>query len=67
MLISYNWLKTYLDIDLTADEVAEILTNTGLEVEGVEKNLIKDKLYNIHISYPYGADTLDAEIKVVPA
>jgi predicted RNA methylase len=27
-------------------------------------NLIKDKLYDIHISYPYGCDTLDAIIEV---
>ncbi|MFC2113830.1 phenylalanine--tRNA ligase subunit beta [Bacteroidota bacterium] len=38
MLLSYNWLKTYLDIDQNPEEVAEILTNTGLEVEGVEQN-----------------------------
>ena len=37
MKVSYSWLKSYLDIDLPASEVAEILTNTGLEVEGVEE------------------------------
>lgn len=37
MKISYNWLKEYIDINLPAVEVAELLTNTGLEVEGVEK------------------------------
>ena len=36
MKISYNWLKNYIDTDLTPDEVAKILTNTGLEVENVE-------------------------------
>ncbi len=36
MKISYNWLKQYLDIDLPADRVSEILTDTGLEVEGLE-------------------------------
>ncbi len=36
MKISYNWLKDYIDIDLPEEEVADILTNTGLEVEGVE-------------------------------
>lgn len=29
-------------------------------------NLIKDELYEIHISYPYGCDTLDAIIEVRP-
>lgn len=37
MNISYNWLKDYLDLKLPADEVAAILTDCGLEVEGVEK------------------------------
>ena len=36
MKISYNWLKEYLDIDLSADEVSHLLTNIGLEVEGIE-------------------------------
>ena len=35
MLISYNWLKEYIDLDLTAEETAEALTLTGLEVEEV--------------------------------
>jgi len=34
--VSYNWLKDYLDIDKPVDEVSEILTNLGLEVEKVE-------------------------------
>lgn len=37
MKISYNWLKTYIDTDLSAEKMAEILTDTGLEVEGLEK------------------------------
>ncbi len=37
MKISYNWLKQYIDINLSADKVAEILTDTGLEVEGIEQ------------------------------
>ena len=36
MKISYNWLKTYLDFNLVPQDLAEILTNTGLEVESVE-------------------------------
>lgn len=36
MKISYNWLKQYIDVDLDPKKVAEILTNTGLEVEGIE-------------------------------
>lgn len=35
MKISYNWLKQYINCNLPAEEVAEALTFTGLEVEDV--------------------------------
>ncbi len=37
MNISYNWLKSYVDTSLSAERVAEVLTEIGLEVEGFEK------------------------------
>ena len=37
MKISYNWLRQYIDIEKTPEELSEILTDTGLEVEGLEK------------------------------
>ena len=37
MTISYNWLKQYINIQVSAEKLAELLTNTGLEVEGVKK------------------------------
>ncbi len=37
MNISYNWLKQYLDFDLTADELAAALTSIGLETGSVEE------------------------------
>lgn len=37
MKISYNWLKEYLKVDLNPEKVSEYLTDTGLEVEGVER------------------------------
>jgi len=37
MKVSLNWLKDYLEIDLTAEQVSEWLTDLGLEVEGLEK------------------------------
>jgi len=37
MKISYNWLKEFININKTPDEVSTILTGTGLEVESVEK------------------------------
>lgn len=33
MKISYNWLKNYINIDKSPEELSDILTNTGLEVE----------------------------------
>lgn len=37
MKISYKWLRQYLDIQLDAEVVAQFLTDSGLEVEGIEK------------------------------
>jgi len=37
MNISYNWLKNYLNIELPAEEIATLLTDTGLEIEGIEE------------------------------
>lgn len=37
MNISYNWLREYVDVDLTAEEVATALTSIGLEVGSVEE------------------------------
>ena len=36
MTISYNWLKDYLECDLTPAQVADALTSIGLEVDSVE-------------------------------
>ncbi len=37
MKISLNWLKSYIDTSLKAEEIANILTHIGLEVEGLEQ------------------------------
>ena len=37
MKISYNWIKDYLNLKLSAEEVSTLLTDTGLEVEGVKE------------------------------
>ena len=37
MLVSYNWLKEYVDIPWDPQELADRLTMAGLEVEGVER------------------------------
>lgn len=38
MKISYNWLKNYIQTDISAQEVARLLTFSGLEVESIEKH-----------------------------
>jgi phenylalanyl-tRNA synthetase beta chain len=35
MKISYNWLKNYVDFNLTPQDLGEVLTGVGLEVEDV--------------------------------
>ena len=36
MKISYNWLKQFIKIDWTAEKTSELLTDLGLEVEGLD-------------------------------
>ncbi len=52
MKVSLNWLKDYLDIELDPEKVSEVLTDIGLEVEGVEEvENIRGGLKNIVIGY----------------
>ena len=37
MKISYNWLKQFIQIDWESQKTGELLTDLGLEVEGIEK------------------------------
>lgn len=37
MKISYKWLSSHIKTDLEVHKISEILTNTGLEVEGLEE------------------------------
>lgn len=36
MTISYNWLRDYIDIPESPEEIGRVLTSTGLEVESIE-------------------------------
>ncbi|RED49279.1 phenylalanine--tRNA ligase subunit beta [Seonamhaeicola aphaedonensis] len=36
MKISYNWLKQFIKIDWTPEKTGELLTDLGLEVEGID-------------------------------
>lgn len=37
MKLSYNWLKSYIDLDKTPSELCKVLTGIGLEVAGMEE------------------------------
>jgi phenylalanyl-tRNA synthetase beta chain len=37
MLVSFNWLKEFVEIERSAAEVAELLTMGGMEVEGLSR------------------------------
>ena len=41
MRVSYNWLKDYVDFDLTPEQLSEKLTIVGFEVEEVIETLPK--------------------------
>ena len=41
MKVSYNWLKEYVDFNLTPDQLSEKLTMVGFEVEEVINTLPK--------------------------
>lgn len=50
MKISYNWLKQFLQVDWDAEKTGELLTDLGLEVEGIEtKESIKGSLQGVVI------------------
>ena len=52
MKISYNWLKQFLKIDANSEDVASILTDLGLEVEGVDKyQSIKGELEGVVVGH----------------
>ena len=45
MIISEQWLRDWVRVDLTAHEIAEYLTNAGLEVEAVD--LVSEPIDNL--------------------
>ena len=36
MKISYNWLKQFIKLDWDAEKTGDLLTDLGLEIEGIE-------------------------------
>ncbi len=50
MKISYNWLQQFLQLDWSPEKTGELLTDLGLEVEGIElKESIKGSLKGVVI------------------
>lgn len=49
MLVSYNWLKQYANIEDNATDLAEKITRGGIEVEGVE--YLADNISNVVVGY----------------
>lgn len=48
MKISYSWLQQFLQVDLEPEKTGELLTDLGLEVEGIEtKESIKGSLAGV--------------------
>ena len=44
MKVSYNWLKQYINCELSAEEIAKKLTGTGLEVEEIGRASCRERV-----------------------
>ena len=49
MLVSYNWLKQYTNVEDNATDLAEKITRGGIEIEGVD--YLAEELSNVVIGY----------------
>ena len=49
MLVSYNWLKQYTNVEDNANALAEKITSGGIEVEGVE--YLAEEISNVVVGY----------------
>ena len=49
MKVSLDWLKEFLKITLSAEELAEVMTLAGLEVEGIEK-VDEDVIFDLSLT-----------------
>ena len=60
MLVSYNWLKQYTNVEDNANALAEKITRGGIEVEGVE--YLAEEISNVVVGYVVSKEKhLDAE------
>ena len=49
MIVSWKWLKDYVDLDMSVDELTERLTLSGLNLEGVE-NVADDVAIDLEVT-----------------
>lgn len=49
MRVPFEWLREYIDIEASAEEVAEVLTVIGHEVEGIEK-FVDDVVFEVNVT-----------------
>jgi phenylalanyl-tRNA synthetase beta chain len=49
MKVLLSWLKDYIDIDISAQEIAEILSNRGFPYEGIEV-LDNDAIIDVEVT-----------------
>jgi len=53
MKISFNWLKQFINIELDSNKTAELLTDLGLEVEGITPfESVKGGLQGVVVGLP---------------
>ncbi len=50
MKVPYNWLKEYIDIELSLEEIAEKLTMSGLEVADIQKSNPDEFVLDIEVT-----------------
>ncbi|MGM9787310.1 MAG: YtpR family tRNA-binding protein, partial [Candidatus Cryptobacteroides sp.] len=51
MKLSYNWLKDYIGCQLSAQQIADIMTSIGIEVDAVEESeVIEGGLKNVVVA-----------------
>src|SRR5436190_962928 len=61
MRVPLSWLREYVDIDLTPEQLAERLTMLGMEVAGIER--IGDDWRSVVVGELLGVVVLDVDVK----
>src|SRR5436853_299717 len=50
MRVLLSWLKEYIDIQKTPEEIAELLTSAGIEVDNIESVDGKDSIFEVSLT-----------------